>query len=77
MTTQSHIHEQNKEVYCDVVCHDAHHGVGNSIEGIGLSCSFSFQLRKNVSKECRTEYLTLLYDGMTKRVEDTYSDLAD
>jgi hypothetical protein len=86
---QSHIHEdktkedleQKKEVHCDnefVVCRDAHHGVSHSIEGISFSCSFSFQLRKNLSKECRMEYLALLYESMTKRVDDAYNnDLAD
>ena len=72
--------KQNKEIYCNdefIVCHDAHHGVGHSIDGIGFSCVFSFQLRKNVTKESRMRYLKILYDSMTKRVDDAYNDLMD
>ena len=57
-----------------IVCHDAHHGVGHSIDGIGVSCSFSFQLRKNVARESRMKYLKILYDSMTKRVDDAYNE---
>lgn len=58
----------------NVEVHDAYHSVGHSIEGIRFSCSFSFQANKNVNKEERMKYLELLYDSMTKRVDDHFGN---
>jgi hypothetical protein len=70
----------NTKVYCNddlIVCHNVHHGVGYSIEGIRFSCTFSFQSRKSVKRECRMEYLKILYDNMTKQGDDAHNDLED
>ena len=58
-----------------VVCQDAHESVGSSVGDINFSCRFSFLFRKNVSKECRMEYLKLLYESMTERVDNACSDV--
>jgi hypothetical protein len=68
-----------KLVNCEnefIVCPEAYHSVGNSIEGMTFSCKFSFKSPKDVSKTYRMELLNLLYESMTKRVDDAYNDLA-
>ena len=64
-----------KETGCDdkfVVCNDAYHGVGNSIQGVHFSCRFSFKSHKDVSQESRMKFLKILYDNMTDRVNNAY-----
>jgi hypothetical protein len=70
---------RTKLVNCEndfIVFPEAYHSVGNSIQGMSFSCRFSFRSPKDVSKTCRMEFLNLLYDNMTKRVNDAYNDLA-
>jgi hypothetical protein len=68
-----------KLVNCEndfIVCTKAYHSVGNSMEGMSFSCLFTFRSPKDFSKTYRMEFLNLLYDSMTKRVDDAYNDLA-
>jgi hypothetical protein len=56
-----------------IVCQNAHHGVGHSLEGIHFACQFSFQLDdEDLSRERRMEYLNLLFESMTDRVDSYY-----
>ena len=69
--------EKIRETGCDdefVVCNDAYHGVGDSIQGVHLSCRFSFKSHKDVSQESRMKFLKMLYDSMTDRVNNAYSN---
>ena len=66
-----------KETGCNdefVVCNDAYHGVGDSIQGVNFSCRFSFKLHKDISQESRMKFLKVLYDNMTDRVNNAYYD---
>ena len=67
--------QNTKETDCDdefVVCNDAHHGVGDSIQGVHFSCRFSFKSHKDVDQESRLKFLKMLYDSMTDRVNNAY-----
>ena len=68
-----------QETGCDdefVVCNDAYHGVGDSMQGVHFSCRFSFKSHKDVSQESRMKLLKVLYDNMTDRVNQAYHDTA-
>ena len=72
--------ETDKKTGCDdelVVCNDAYHGVGDSVQDINFSCRFSFKSHKDVSQESRMKFLKVLYDSMTDRVNSAYNDTAN
>ena len=56
-----------------VRCTAEHRGVGYGDE-ITASCLFSFKIRKDVSLERRTQILQMLFDSMTRRVDEAFDD---
>jgi len=57
-----------------VRCTAEHRGVGYGDE-ITASCLFSFKIRKDVSQERRTQILKMLFESMTRRVDEAFLDV--
>jgi hypothetical protein len=54
-----------------VKCTAEHRGVGDG-DGMTASCLFSFKIRKDFSKERRTQILQALFDNMKSRVDEAF-----
>ena len=54
-----------------VRCTAEHRGVGYGDE-ITASCLFSFKIRKDVSQERRTQILKMLFESMTRRMDEAF-----